>query len=881
MMAKKRLVVVRDVDEMKAADQAELVPYVSAPVAEACLVMVAEKADQRLKLVAACKKSGVLLKLDPLYERQLPAFLEEEARARGVRFGRGVAQLVCNEIGADLGQLADAVERLAIFVGGDSKDAASREVTIADVEEVVVGARQRSVFELAEAVGQGDRPRALTILHSLIQARESGVRLVAMLARHVRQLWTARALAGERLNKFDLAGRLGVAPFFVDGIVAQARRLSESALERMHAALYRADVDLKSSRVDDALLLERLILQDLPDAPLQKVGVSLGDRKTSVLVWPSGPSRVNPRAMRISLCLALFSFSACLAAPPPPQPYRGVDMGPVIAIGDLTTSTSTDGPPTTTTNPDLATTPPPSGQTTTLRIHYPAGHAVTIRGSSTPLNWMSGATTTVSGTTFTWTTTQLTGTAEWKPLLDGTTWALGPNYHVTAGQTLDIYPHFTTAKGTVSTLISSFPSTVLAKDGTRAIYAYLPPSYNENTTATYPVVYMHDGQNLWTALPNLAFQPGVTWEVDTAFDNAAATGACAAAGTSVAATGWAAQPLGGTAVTCNGDGDCTKLGVGATCQTFPEAIVIGGANTSGRFYEYTPTSDPDEAMYDPEGGADLYLQMNWPRGAQADHRQDAAHAHRRGLDGDGGKLAGWSGHRVHGHDEVRRHLWALGGGLAVDLLGGQRRHTGRHRHRRQGDRGLAAPAQGLRRLGRRHRRRRGRHRSAGGGLPRAGLHRRRQLPPRRAGGRAARRGLLGAALPRRDAAPARSSLVHQQLTPVPLMTGPGLRLRRPARLSNKRCEKVVHGQAKLRDVTAVGWLRCLSVKHRPGQDDEPVELLLDGERDVPGVDVHVVVIGIQLRGFGGFLTRKHHGSSCAMPIERRAPMPGIGIEIED
>ncbi len=260
MMAKHRLVIVRDVDEMKATEQAELVSYVSAPVAESCLVLTAEKADQRLKLVAACKKSGVLVKLDPLYERQLPAFLEEEARARGVRFGRGVASLVCNEIGADLGQLADAVERLAIFVGGTDA-LAGREVTVKDVEEVVVGARQRSVFELAEAVGQGDRVRALTILHALILARESGVRLVAMLARHVRQLWTCKSLAGERLNKFDLAGRLGVAPFFVDGISAQARRQSEDALERMHAALYQTDLELKSSRVDDALLLERLILQ--------------------------------------------------------------------------------------------------------------------------------------------------------------------------------------------------------------------------------------------------------------------------------------------------------------------------------------------------------------------------------------------------------------------------------------------------------------------------------------------------------------------------------------------------------------------------------------------------------------------------------------------
>jgi DNA polymerase-3 subunit delta len=139
--------------------------------------------------------------------------------------------------------------------------AGDREVSVEDVETVVVSTRQRSVFELADAVGQRKRGAALQALGSLIAARESGVRIVAMLARHVRQLWTARELSAERLSKFDLASALGVPPFFVDGIQAQARRLDPPALERMHGALYRADVALKSARLPDERILEALVLE--------------------------------------------------------------------------------------------------------------------------------------------------------------------------------------------------------------------------------------------------------------------------------------------------------------------------------------------------------------------------------------------------------------------------------------------------------------------------------------------------------------------------------------------------------------------------------------------------------------------------------------------
>src|SRR5262249_32506801 len=84
MMARRRLILVRDADEMKADELAGLISYVGDPAPETCLVFVGEKIDQRLKFFTAFKKSGVLVKLDPLYERQLPDFVRGEAKARGV-----------------------------------------------------------------------------------------------------------------------------------------------------------------------------------------------------------------------------------------------------------------------------------------------------------------------------------------------------------------------------------------------------------------------------------------------------------------------------------------------------------------------------------------------------------------------------------------------------------------------------------------------------------------------------------------------------------------------------------------------------------------------------------------------------------------------------
>ena len=261
MMARRRLVMVRDLDGMKADEQARLLPYLEAPSPETCLVLEAASLDQRTRFGQGARKHARVVKLDPLYERQLLGFVRGEAKRRGVKLEAGAAELLCDDIGADLGALADTIERLALFA---AQKPGGAQLSAADVEAQVPGGRQRTVFELADAVGRGDRGRALTILSSMMEARESGVRIVAMLSRHVRQLWTADGLVRRKTPRSEFAPALGVPPFFVDGIVDQARRIGaggEGAFRALHDALYRADRALKSSRLEEPRLLEGLVLE--------------------------------------------------------------------------------------------------------------------------------------------------------------------------------------------------------------------------------------------------------------------------------------------------------------------------------------------------------------------------------------------------------------------------------------------------------------------------------------------------------------------------------------------------------------------------------------------------------------------------------------------
>jgi len=88
-----------------------------------------------------------------------------------------------------------------------------------------------------------------------------------------------------------------------------------------------------------------------------------------------------------------------------------------------------------------------SVNTTRIRIHYNtgAGNSIYLRGSTSPLSWLSGAVTTwTEGNAWTWETTGIgAGVAfEFKPLINDATYSLGTNFKAVGGTTVDVWPKF-------------------------------------------------------------------------------------------------------------------------------------------------------------------------------------------------------------------------------------------------------------------------------------------------------------------------------------------------------------------------------------------------------------------------------------------------------
>jgi DNA polymerase-3 subunit delta len=236
MMAQRRMVYVRDLSAM-AADEAEpLLAYLARPNPSTVVVAVAAKLDKRIKLYAQLAKKGYLHVLEA--PRQLAPWLRAEAKQQGVQLEAAAVGRLIDAVGDDLSRLALTVGQLGLYAGG-------RPVTSDDVDELVADTRERTVFELTDAIGAADHVRALAAVAALCDQRESAVGVVVMLARHVRQLALVYHLRETGAPRNSWGPMLGVPPFVVDKLIAQARSYSPAALAAATRRLANADRALK------------------------------------------------------------------------------------------------------------------------------------------------------------------------------------------------------------------------------------------------------------------------------------------------------------------------------------------------------------------------------------------------------------------------------------------------------------------------------------------------------------------------------------------------------------------------------------------------------------------------------------------------------------
>jgi DNA polymerase-3 subunit delta len=185
-----------------------------------------------------------------------------KAQQAGLRLEPDAARELVDALGADMMLVSSELEKLLLFAYGRGR------ITLGDVETMVLSAKQRTLYELTDAISARDRVRALALLQGLLNSSDAGedaaIGHLYMLARTFRQMLVIleKNVRDSRAIWQALWQGFRIPPFAADDLIRQARRYkNRRELTRALRLVARADLELRSSPPDKRLVLERLIYE--------------------------------------------------------------------------------------------------------------------------------------------------------------------------------------------------------------------------------------------------------------------------------------------------------------------------------------------------------------------------------------------------------------------------------------------------------------------------------------------------------------------------------------------------------------------------------------------------------------------------------------------
>lgn len=272
MMAPRRFVLVRGLDRWEKKDEGdapaptkkgkvevspldELAEYAKDPPSTTVMVLVAPKLHGQRRLVTGAKKGGYLVSCEPLSREALPRWIENAAREKGHKMSSEVADLLAEIAGPELGYVADAVERLSLFVGPKNP------ITEDAVATIVTRVRTSSVWELLDVLGRRDVARAMALLADVFDPRDGGLKLLGAVAWSVRQLVKFESALRAGSDPREAAQRAGMPPFKANDAARTVKGVPPGTLANWLRLLAETDLALKGSKRQPQAILETMLIE--------------------------------------------------------------------------------------------------------------------------------------------------------------------------------------------------------------------------------------------------------------------------------------------------------------------------------------------------------------------------------------------------------------------------------------------------------------------------------------------------------------------------------------------------------------------------------------------------------------------------------------------
>jgi DNA polymerase-3 subunit delta len=177
------------------------------------------------------------------------------------------------EVCAESGITKSALEKLILFVGSDTGSlemeiqklvnyAEKKTIEDADVELLVRANVDNNIFQTIDALANGDKKKALKLLHNHIENGENVFYIFSMFIYQFRNFVKVIDLKeNQGMGEYEITKMLKLNPFVVKKCLWQAQKFPMSRLKKIYQKLVEVDMDVKTGKMKMELALDRFIVE--------------------------------------------------------------------------------------------------------------------------------------------------------------------------------------------------------------------------------------------------------------------------------------------------------------------------------------------------------------------------------------------------------------------------------------------------------------------------------------------------------------------------------------------------------------------------------------------------------------------------------------------
>ena len=183
---------------------------------------------------------------------QMPGLIMKEAKEKKGEFSPEAAQELTRAIGNDTLIASLEIDKLLTYVDYQ------RQVTAEDVRLLTPEVAPISVFDMVDAIGERNIPKAAQLLHRLLET-EMPIPLFGMIVRQFRLLILAREVIDQGGRKSQIEKALKVHPFVAEKLQKQASLFDMNQLKEIYHRLLTTDEYMKTGQMDPKIAMEMFV----------------------------------------------------------------------------------------------------------------------------------------------------------------------------------------------------------------------------------------------------------------------------------------------------------------------------------------------------------------------------------------------------------------------------------------------------------------------------------------------------------------------------------------------------------------------------------------------------------------------------------------------